>query len=312
MQTHDLLQLLTSDRPLSLPLAVGLVSASGFAVANALQHRVAGTVPLEVHRASAVLGYLARRPQWLAATCVSCLAMVCHALALRLGSITLVQPLMLVGVVLAVPLRAALERQRPPWAAVRAVGVTTVGLAAFLTFADLHGPDAPARTGVALGLVVAGVAIAVPLVLWGNHRLGPRAHATLLGCTAGLMFGLTAGLLKLVGTAFTQPGTGLLTRVALLAALVVAGLVGTAVNQRAYQIAPIAFSMPVVNVVDILVALGFGAVVLHELPGHTATGLLMEAVALGCVAWGLRGIARLDDEGRTAPPVRCAAAAAVR
>ena len=40
------------------------------------------------------------------------------------------------------------------------------------------------------------------------------------------------------------------TRVALLAGLVIAGVLGTAVNQRAYQIAPIAFSMPLVNVVD--------------------------------------------------------------
>ena len=290
------------------PLAVGLVSASGFAVANALQHRVAGTVPLEIHRASAVLGYLSRRPQWLAATGISFLAMVCHALALRLGSITLVQPLMLVGVVLAVPLRAAMERQRPPWAAVRAVGVTTLGLAAFLTFADLHGSDAPVRTGVALELVVLGVALAVPLALWGNHRLGPRAHAALLGCAAGVLFGLTAGLLKLVGTAFTQPGTALTTRSALLAGLVVAGLVGTAVNQRAYQIAPIAFSMPVVNVLDIVVAIAFGAIVFGEMPGHSATGLLMEGVALACVAWGLRGISRLDAAERRVPQTSCVAA----
>ena len=298
MQDHELLRLLTSDVALEVPLAVGLLSASGFAVANALQHRVAGTVPLEVHKASAVLGYLARRPQWLAATGISCLAMVCHALALRLGSITLVQPLMLVGVVLAVPLRAAMERQRPPWAAVRAVGVTTAGLALFLSFADLHGSGGPARTGAAFGLVLAGLAVAPPLALWANHRLGPRAHAALLGCTAGLMFGLTAGLLKLVGTAFSEPGTPVLVRAGLLAALVVSGLVGTAVNQRAYQIAPIAFSMPLVNVLDIVVALAFGAVVFQELPGHSATGLVAQVLALGCVAWGLRGIARLDADPR--------------
>ena len=137
MQIDDFLHVLTTPAPVGLPLAVGLTSACGFAVANALQHRVAGTVPPSVHRAFAVLGYLVRRPQWLAATGVSFLAMLCHAFALRLGSIALVQPLMLVGVVLAVPLRAALGRERPPWAAVRAVAVTTAGLAAFLSFADL-------------------------------------------------------------------------------------------------------------------------------------------------------------------------------
>ena len=48
--------------------------------------------------------------------------------------------------------------------------------------------------------------------------------------------------------------------------LVAAGLLGTAMNQRAYQLAPISYSMPMVNVVDIMVAVLFGAVVFGELP----------------------------------------------
>jgi hypothetical protein len=299
MQNFALPQLLVSGN-VALPLTVGLVSACGFAVANALQHRVAGTVPVEVHRPTKVLVYLSRRPVWLAATSISTLAMLCHALALRLGSITLVQPLMLAAVILAVPIRAALERQRPPWRAVRAVAATTLGLAAFLSFADLRGGDGPDRPHAAFGLVVLGVGLSMPLVLWANHRLSPRAHAALLGATAGILFGLTAGLLKLVGAAWTQQGTSMPVRLALLAGLVVSGLLGTAVNQRAYQIAPIAFSMPVVNVVDVIVALVFGAVVFQEVPGHTAAGVTGELVALACVAWGLRGIARLEPQATPA------------
>lgn len=299
MQDLDLPQLLLSGNT-APPLTVGLVSACGFAVANALQHRVAGTVPVEVHRPTKVLAYLSRRPVWLVATSISTLAMLCHALALRLGSITLVQPLMLAGVILAVPIRAALERQRPPWAAVRAVAATTLGLAAFLSFADLRGGEGPVRPSAAFGFVVLGVGLSLPLVLWGNHRLSPRAHAALLGATAGILFGLTAGLLKLVGAAWTQPGTPMPVRVALLAGLVVSGLLGTAVNQRAYQIAPIAFSMPLVNVVDVIVALVFGAVVFQEVPGHTAVGMAGELVALACVAWGLCGIARLESHAAPA------------
>jgi drug/metabolite transporter (DMT)-like permease len=300
----DHLSLLSTHAQVGIPLAVGLLSASGFAVANSLQHRVAGTVPAEVTRATAVLRYLSRRPQWQVATTVSFLAMVCHALALRLGSITLVQPLMLVGVVLAVPLRAALERERPPWAAVRAVGTTTLGLAAFLSFADLHGTGGAPHLAVAAVLVLVGVAVAAPLALLGNGRLRPRPHAALLGTAAGVLFGLTAGLLKLVGTAFSQPGTPLLTRLLLVGGLVGAGLMGTAVNQRAYQMAPIAFSMPLVNVLDIVVALVFGSLVFQEVPGHTPTGLAMQVVALGCVALGLRGIARLDAAEAPSAPAR--------
>ena len=83
-------------------------------------------------------------------------------------------------------------------------------------------------------------------------------------------------------------------RATVLVALALVGLLGTALNQRAYQIAPIAFSMPMVNVTDIIVALAFGAVVFGELPGHTQSGLFLQAGSLVVVAWGLRGIARLQ------------------
>src|SRR5690349_8382106 len=89
-----------------LAVVVGLGSAGAFAASNAMQHRVAGTVPASARRASEVLGHLARQPGWVMATGVSTLAVALHATALRLGSLALVQPLMLVGVVLAVPVRA--------------------------------------------------------------------------------------------------------------------------------------------------------------------------------------------------------------
>jgi hypothetical protein len=205
---------------------------------------------------------------------------------------------MLAGVVLAVPLRAAMERQRPPWPAVRAVGITVTGLAAFLGFADLHATGSPPVLAVALGLVVLGAAAAAVLTAWSRAMRAPQARAALLGVAAGVLFGLTAGLLKLTGSPLSG-GTPVLSRIVVVTCLVVVGLIGTALNQRAYQIAPIAFSMPLVNVLDITVALVFGALVFGELPGHSAAGLLAQLVALGCVGWGLREIARL--EVRTAP-----------
>ena len=44
-----------------------------------------------------------------------------------------------------------------------------------------------------------------------------------------------------------------------LAALVATGLLGTAMNQRAYQLATLSTSMPLVNVTDVVVAVTFGA-----------------------------------------------------
>ena len=82
--------------------------------------------------------------------------------------------------------------------------------------------------------------------------------------------------------------------VVLVAALASAGIVGTGINQRAYQIAPLAFSMPVVNVVGVLVAIVFGAFVFGEVPGHSPGGMVVQLLGLGELAVGLREIARLE------------------
>jgi hypothetical protein len=285
-------------------VAAGLASAGAFALSNAMQHRAAGTVPPTVRRALAVLGHLARRPAWLAATCISFCAVLLHALALRTGSIALVQPLMLVGVVLAVPARAALERKRPPWREVRAVGVTAAGLAAFVLSADPE-PSATRPAIPAAAVFVLGCFAVALVALRASRRCGPRGaglQAAMLGAGAGVMFGATAGLLKLVGTvASTSTGSPLPLLVS-FALLVGSGLLGTAMNQRAYQIAPIAFSMPLVNVVDIVVALLFGTAVFGELPGHTMGHLVVQLGALVCVSVGLVLIASLRATVAPAEP----------
>ena len=132
MAVHMTTVLLEGAGTTGAAVAMGLASAASFATSNALQHRAAGTVPPAVHRVLAVLGHLARQRVWVVATCISFCALVLHALALRIGSIALVQPLMLVGVVLAVPVRSALEHKAPRRCEIRAVGVTAVGLTVFI------------------------------------------------------------------------------------------------------------------------------------------------------------------------------------
>jgi hypothetical protein len=246
---------------------------------------------------------------------VSFTAMLLHALALRTGSIALVQPLMLVGVVLAVPLRAALERRLPPWSEVRAVAVTAVGLAVFLGSANATASTTPPAVVSALLLVVAGALAAAGALRLCRTRLvrDPRLQASLLGAAAGVLFGTTAGLLKLVGSgigARAGGGPGLLPLLLLVGLLGAVGIAGTALNQRAYQLAPLAYSMPVVNVVDVVVAVLFGIAVFQEMPSRTPTVLVVQLAALGCVAVGLRGIALLGREAASGARGVCSAGGA--
>jgi hypothetical protein len=287
-----------------LAVALGLASATGFATSNALQHRAAGTVPASVRGAFAVLVHLARRPVWLVATCISFCALLLHAVALRVGSIAVVQPLMLVGVVLAVPARSALARTLPKRAELRAVGVTVVGLTAFILAAAPRSSDAPPNFARGGGFVV-GCFAAGLWALRASRRCQrtPARQAAMLGVGAGVMFGATAGLLKIVGSKVSSGSVPWPIGMSVLIMLVGAGVLGTAMNQRAYQIAPIAYSMPLVNVVDIVVAVIFGAVVLGELPALSPVLIMLQLTGLACICVGLRFIAALPRAATGEAPI---------
>lgn len=283
------------DKQTAVAAVIALSAACAFAVSNALQHRAAGGVPRGESTAFRVLLHLTRNPWWLAGTGVSFVGMLLHATALRWGSIAFVQPLLLVGVVLAIPFRAALSRTRPRAQELRAVAITVAGLATFLSGVTLAPVQATPRRNVAIAMTATGLLLAVAAVAAGRRwcRGRDRLHASVLGATAGCLFGFSAGLLKLIVGDLGERQVQSSLLAALVVALVGVGILGTAINQRAYQIAALAFSMPLVNIVGVLVAIVFGAFVFGEVPGHSPGGAFAQLLGLGTLAVGLGEIARL-------------------
>ena len=272
-------------------MLVAFASTCGFALSTSLQHRSAGQTPASVRSSFGVLRFVVTQPPWLLGITIGAAAFVLHAAALKLGAIAVVQPIMIAGVVLAVPVRAALDRSLPSRRELNAVLVTAVGLAAFLVMANpVPSTDPPDRQAALLGtLLCLGAAAAMcALSARASHA---RAQAMLLGVSAGILFGLVAALIKLVVNELGDGPAELVTSWPLWA-LVGAGVCGTAINQRAYQIAPLSMSMPVLNVVDVLVAVGLGAWAFDEPPAHGPVELVIQALALGCMAVGLNRIAQ--------------------
>jgi hypothetical protein len=68
---------------------------------------------------------------------------------------------------------------------------------------------------------------------------------------------------------------------------VLLGLSGVAVNQRAYRLGALSASMPILNIVNVGVALTLGLLVFHEVPAHTPTALMGQMFALACICFGL-------------------------
>lgn len=275
-----------------IAVSFALLSASTSAVSTSVQHQAAELAPLRIVGAWGLIGHLVRRPLWLLGQVVGTVALVMHALALHYGPIALVQPLVISGIVLAVPVRAMISRQLPGRAEVGAVLLAAVGLATFLIASS---PTEGRRAGLGalpLLMVLGCLAAAAAGVAWARRILDPTRRAFLLGTAAGILFALVAVLLKMSLDEFAADGPWRLFATWPLYLLVVAGLGGVLCNQVAYRSSRLSSSMPVLNVVDCLLALVFGYMVFHEVPRHSPGVVVLEALALTATLTGLWMLAR--------------------
>ncbi len=281
----------------TLAIGAALAAAGGFAVSTALQQRSAQAAPATAGSVR-LLAHLSRRPAWLAGMTAGAGAFALHGLAVRTGALALVQPLLVCGVVFALPVRAALDRRPPALGELGSAAITAGGIAVFVVAADPTPMTGRPATSGALALVGLGSLLAL-LLAHGVHRGSGLARGLGYGAAAGVLFGLVAGLLKLTvlsigGGAGAAMSSGSWWSSWSLWLLVPLGATGLALNQRAYQQAPLSVSMPVLNVLEPLVAIAFGAVVLGERPALAGHALLAEGLGLGLMALGVYRLARAE------------------
>jgi hypothetical protein len=281
---------------LTAAVAAAFGSAGTFAVSTSVQHQAAEQAPESVQGVFALLGYLIRRPMWLLGQLFATLAFVLHAVALHFGPLAIVQPIVVSGIVWAVPARAALSRRLPTSQEVVAVSVTAGGLAVFLIASSPSTGHAATEGWTSLLLVAAGVLVALAANAAASvTRRVPRRRAFFLGVTAGVLFGLVAGLLKMTLQVLDSGGIGGVLTSWPTYALLAAGAGGVLTNQRAYRVAGLSASMPVLNIVNVLTALVFGYAVFGEVPRHQPLLLAIAVAALAAIGAGLWLLVRLEE-----------------
>jgi hypothetical protein len=283
-----------------IALLIAVCSAAGFALSTSLQHLAADRAPEASRGGLQLLAHLALRPRWVIGQVVAVVAFVLHVQALRLGALVIVQPVIVSGIVLAVPVSAALARRLPSRTEMVPVALTAAGIALFLVAARPVVGHVPAQPWVGVALTLAGAGVAAAATWRGGRcRSGERA-AFWFGAASGVLFGLVAGLIKLTTlTLGAHSSTASGTSASLVdfwsaGAVAIVGLSGVAINQRAYRAARLSASMPVLNIVDALVALAFGVVVFGEYPAHNGPAIAAQMVAFVCVAVGLRRLGRSE------------------
>lgn len=280
--------------PVVTLLAVLFAAASALttALSTAIQHHSASTVTVAPGSGTAgLIRGLLRRPAWLFALSLGPVGFTLHALALQNGPIALVQPIVIVGIVVALPLSTLFAGTRTSSRELRAAAATVAALAVFLLASEPRSAHTPATTAAntLLGWAVLGCAgAAVAAILTSPAVRRPAGRAALLGTASGLLFGLMAVLVEVL-TGRLDAGASPVSLVFdwLPYAMVAAGVGGLVVNQFAYRTAGLAASMPILNVVNCLTTLAFGYLVLGERVHTDPLPLLASALALAVIVRGL-------------------------
>jgi drug/metabolite transporter (DMT)-like permease len=278
-----------------------LVGAALYAASTALLHRSAGLVA-EATSGGGLGKFVAStsvHPLWLLGMLGQLSGFGLHALALRDGPLTLVQPLMVTEVVFALPLRHLLEGRRPRNSELLWAGVLCAGLATFLVVATPA--EGPTRSPDPLPTIVTVVALGGGVALCTLLGRGARGNwaAAVLAVGAGLGFAGTAGALKQVTDQLSH-GLGSVVLSWPLYAVGAGGAVGMLLTQLAFRAGPLRASLPTMATVDTVASLIIGVVVFDEPFRVSPFALFGEVTGLVVVVVGLALLTSGDGDGRDA------------
>lgn len=281
-------------------IMLSIASAASYGLAAVLQHHAAVRQPRELSVRVGLLVRLVRRPMWLVGNALDGVGYLFQFLALRRGSLVLVEPLLVLSLVFALPVTAWLDHRRISGRDVGSTVIITGGVALFLGAAHpgLGHPDASGKAWIVLTVVIAAACGAMVAGTRGGSR---RRAAVLLGAGSGTAFGYVAALTERTGHLLDK---GLVHTLAAWEpyTLLVGGAVALLLTQSAFHAGALRLSLPTLTVAQPLVAVVIGLGLFGEhidsrgpAPGWEALGLAM--VVFGVFALTRSPVIGTDQEG---------------
>ncbi|MEQ4304595.1 DMT family transporter [Plantactinospora sp. B6F1] len=268
-----------------IAILLGLASAACFAVSSVVEQRAAKRERPTRTIDPRLLIRLLHRRLWLLGTVPDAFGTVLQALALRFGALALVEPLLVSGLFMAIPLEAAIERRRPHRRDILVVVIGVVGLTGFLFAADPRGGVAEPKTWawIGVGAAVGGLVAICLLVAW---RTQDAARGLMLGIATGLLYGTAAALVKSVTEKLPGHPVGIFTDWHLYA-LVLVGGTALVLNQNAFQGGPIAAPLTAIALLDPFTGVLIGVFAFEEELSLEGPRLLAGLVAVAAMIIGI-------------------------
>jgi drug/metabolite transporter (DMT)-like permease len=288
--------------------ALALVAAFLFALAATLQQKGALNLPEISLRHPSSLARLAAQSMWLAGTIALLTGYAFQAAALDRGRLAIIQPLLVMTVVFALPLGYVLTSQVVGRREVIGSGVIVLGLALFAIFGDPAGGRENAPGGEWAIAIAVLAALSGALLVFGG-RGGLTVKAAVYGTVAGILFGLSAALTKPT-LEFLHAGLGELLSHWEPYVLAIAGVLGFVLQQVSLGTGRLAPSVATVSVANPVVGILLGIVLLDERLSRPAwhVAVACTGLALALVGAVVIALARQAGEGHEEPVASVATA----
>ena len=304
-----------------LAVVLAVLAATCFAAAAVAQHdALSGAAGTAGRRLSlTTLVSLAARPRWLAGAALAAAGVALHAGALTMAPLSVVQPVGVLAVPLAIAAVFARSRSRPPRGVVLGSALTVAGVTGFVVLAGPTTAATPWTGGVLLLVGAAVTAVVAVLAVAGLSRRGPLRT---VGCAAAaaVAFGFVSVLLRTLLSHVGSGDLGVLDpgALALLGGMAAAALVGGWLAQQALASGAAAVALSVLTVLDPVVAVALGALVGDGGPATWVWPLLAVVPAITGVLVLTRhhpavvGTVVADRPSRAGRPARAAGALDLR
>jgi drug/metabolite transporter (DMT)-like permease len=274
-------------------ILLALLAAFLFALGLVLQEKAASSLPVEAV-GKGFLVRLAHQPVWLLGGAAQILGFVAQAIALGIGRMVIVQPLLVASIVFALPLGWLLEHR--PIRREELIGAVLVsgGLGALLVVSK----PAEGTDDASLGawLLIGGAAVGISALLFVLARgRRPALRAGLLGAAGGILFGLAAALTKST-VSLLDDGLETVFTDWHVYALVLVSIPAFWLEQSALQTGALAAAVATTMAFDPLSSLVFGITLFDESLHETALGYALSLAALATALAGLVMLARAKGD----------------
>ena len=286
-------------RGLVSTVLLSVASAAFYGLASVLQHQSAFLEPPGLSMRVGLLVRLARRPRWLVGNALDGVGYLFQFLALRRGSLALVEPILVLSLVLALPVAAWLDHRRVSASEWASTGAIVAGVALFLGVAH-PGLGHPHASGAAWAFLTVVVIVGCGAALLGARGAsGPRA-AVLLAAASGAAFGYVAALTERTGHLLDAGVVHTLVTWEPYA-LVIGAVVSLLFAQSAFHAGALRLSLPTLIVAQPLVAVTIGIGFFGEHIDTRGLAPVLEVLGLALVTLGVFALARSSSFGTDRP-----------